>query len=256
MYSEQAKQIKDNLPMPILRGEMTAPDRMAATALGPGGLQHLAREGWLLVADVLTSAHCQVVSEALAPLLAGSRRCGARGLLAVPAVAALACAPALRILVEPALGSAAAAVRAVLFDKPETANWRVPWHRDRLIAVRGRREVPGFSAWSLKDHVPHVEPPIAILEAMLTLRIHLDDVTSDNGPLRVISGSHGEQASVPAGTASSTIITAARGSVLLMRPLLLHASSPAVRPGHRRVVQLEYCAADLPAGLDWNQRLR
>jgi len=219
-------------------------------------MQHLTRAGWLLVAEVLTSDHCRALTEALAPLLAGRRRCGARGLFAVPEVAALACVPALRALVEPVLGSGAAAVRAVLFDKPETANWRVPWHRDRLIAVRERRAAPGFTAWSLKDDVPHVEPPVAILDAMLTLRIHLDDVTSDNGPLRVISGSHTDQADVPADTASSTVINGSRGSVLLMRPLLLHASSPAIRPGHRRVVQLEYGAADLPAGLDWHQRLR
>jgi len=219
-------------------------------------MQQLTRDGWLLVAHVLPSAHCLALIEAVAPLLAGGNRCGARGLFAVPEVAALACAPALRALVEPVLGSAAAAVRAVLFDKPETANWRVPWHRDRLIAVRERREVPGFSAWSLKDGVHHVEPPVSILEGMLTLRIHLDDVTSNNGPLRVISGSHTDLTAVQADTVLSTLVTGSQGSVLMMRPLLLHASSPALNPGHRRVVQLEYCAMDLPSDLDWHQRLR
>lgn len=36
-----------------------------------------------------------------------------------------------------------------------------------------------------------------------------------------------------------------------MRPLLLHASSPAASPGHRRVLHVEYAAAGLPGGLQW-----
>jgi hypothetical protein len=45
-----------------------------------------------------------------------------------------------------------------------------------------------------------------------------------------------------------------RGGVLLMRPLLLHASQKATRPARRRVIHLEYAACDLPSGLDWNER--
>lgn len=36
-----------------------------------------------------------------------------------------------------------------------------------------------------------------------------------------------------------------------MRPLLLHASSPAASPGHRRVLHVESAAAGLPGGLQW-----
>lgn len=39
-----------------------------------------------------------------------------------------------------------------------------------------------------------------------------------------------------------------------MRPLLLHASSPALAPAHRRVLHLEYAAAPLPPGLEWHER--
>src|SRR4051794_1322132 len=56
------------------------------------------------------------------------------------------------------LGSLAAArmkgtprpVRAVLFDKTATMNWSLPWHQDRVIAVRERMEVEGFGPWSRK----------------------------------------------------------------------------------------------------------
>ncbi len=42
-----------------------------------------------------------------------------------------------------------------------------------------------------------------------------------------------------------------RGGALLMRPLLLHASSPATGPGHRRVLHIEYASGPLPGGLKW-----
>jgi hypothetical protein len=35
----------------------------------------------------------------------------------------------------------------------------------------------------------HLEPPVEILERMLTARLHLDDCDEANGPLRVILGS-------------------------------------------------------------------
>lgn len=38
--------------------------------------------------------------------------------------------------------------RVVTFDKSETANWGVPWHQDRVIAVQERHDVDGFENWS------------------------------------------------------------------------------------------------------------
>lgn len=43
----------------------------------------------------------------------------------------------------------------------------------------------------------------------------------------------------------------ARGGAMLMRPLLLHSSSTALNPGHRRVLHFEYSSIDLPGGLKW-----
>jgi hypothetical protein len=87
-------------------------------------------------------------------------------------------------------GSAARPVRAILFDKSPHTNWGLGWHQDRTIAVRARREVPGFGPWTVKRGMPHVAPPIELLERMLTIRVHLDDVPVDNAPLLVAPGSH------------------------------------------------------------------
>jgi hypothetical protein len=40
-----------------------------------------------------------------------------------------------------------------------------------------------------------------------------------------------------------------------MRPLLLHASSPATQPGHRRVVYLQFAADQPPGGRAWHAAL-
>jgi len=148
-------------------------------------------------------------------------------------------------------------VRSILFDKQAGANWKVPWHQDLTIAVRERKEVAGFGPWSEKRGVPHVQPPVEILERMVTLRIHLDECDQDNGPLRVLPGSHRHGVLCAESIKrwrlehSEVICSAARGAVLAMRPLLLHASSQAIRPRHRRVIHLEFEATELSGGLEW-----
>ncbi len=181
-----------------------------------------------------------------------------RNLLAlVPAVRALADSPGVRGLVEPVLGDGARPVRGLLFDKTPGANWKVAWHQDLSIAVRARIDVPGFGPWSTKAGVPHVQPPVEILRNMLTVRLHLDDCGADNGPLKVLPGSHA------AGVLSAPEVEAWRaradpvachvsaGGAVLMRPLLLHASSSAAVARHRRVIHLEFAAGPLPGGLEW-----
>ncbi|MBI2929037.1 MAG: phytanoyl-CoA dioxygenase family protein [Verrucomicrobia bacterium] len=175
----------------------------------------------------------------------------------VPAVRALAASPELRALVEPVIGAEAFAVRGLFFDKTPGANWKVTWHQDFAIAVQRRVEVCGFGPWSVKAGVVHVQPPAEVLEKMLTVRVHLDDCDESNGPLQVLPGSHRAgklsaeeirawRARVPAVTCCVS-----RGGAVLMRPLLLHASSPARQPAHRRVVHLEFAAGPLPGGLEW-----
>jgi len=177
---------------------------------------------------------------------------------AVPVVREVAESGAVRALVEPALGPRAFIARSLLFDKTPDANWKVAWHQDVTIAVRDKIEVPGFSAWSVKDGVAHVQPPAGILERMLTVRLHLDDCGEVNGPLQVMPGSHRSgrmnavQISEWRGRETAAICNVPCGGALLVRPLLLHASSAAREPGRRRVIHLEFAAESLPGGLQWH----
>jgi ectoine hydroxylase-related dioxygenase (phytanoyl-CoA dioxygenase family) len=210
--------------------------------------------GCAIVDDVLTAADVAALADAVATVGDGAN---ARNLLAVPAVAAIAASPAVRQLVEPTLGPAARPVRGILFDKTPAANWKVPWHQDLSIAVRRRVDAAGYGPWSVKAGVPHVQPPAAVLASMLTVRLHLDDCSADNGPLRVLPGSHAAGVLDAAGIAHWRATTAevsaevARGGAVLMRPLLLHASSAAAVPSRRRVVHIEFAAGPLPGRVEW-----
>jgi hypothetical protein len=154
-------------------------------------------------------------------------------------------------------GPSAIPVRVLLFDKTPAANWGVPWHQDRTIAVKARHEVAGFGPWTVKDGVDHVEPPIAILEGMTTLRLFVDDCDDENGPLEVAVGSH-RFGRLPAQEMTnivrrSTIFVGSgrAGDVLVMKTLAVHSSKRARSPGHRRVLHVDYAASELPAPLEW-----
>jgi ectoine hydroxylase-related dioxygenase (phytanoyl-CoA dioxygenase family) len=159
-------------------------------------------------------------------------------------------------VIEPILGDAARVVRGIFFDKQPTANWKVPWHQDLTIAVKNRLEVPDYHPWSIKAGIHHVQPPTTILEQMLTVRIHLDRTDESNGALKVIPGSHLQgklnNSQIDDWKQYSVISCNCEvGGILLMRPLLLHASSIAILPTHRRVIHLEYASQPLADGLEW-----
>jgi ectoine hydroxylase-related dioxygenase (phytanoyl-CoA dioxygenase family) len=151
-------------------------------------------------------------------------------------------------------------VRGIFFDKTPDANWKVPYHQDLSIAVKGKAEVEGFGPWSEKAGAVHVQPPAEVLEKMLTIRIHLDDTDETNGSLRVIPGSHqlGKIESSQVGPhveRGEVTVPVPEGGAMLMRPLLLHASSPAQNARHRRVIHLEFAATELPGRLEWLNRV-
>jgi len=180
-----------------------------------------------------------------------------RNLLDLPFVRELAASDAVASLPRLILGDDARPVRGILFDKTPGANWVVPWHQDLSIAIKRRLDVPGFGPWSEKAGVVHVQPPAEVLRRMLTVRLHLDNCCADNGPLRVIPGSHRDPmtpeqiANAVNGSKQFTCECPASGAVA-MRPMILHASSPARSPAHRRVVHIEYATGDLPGGLQWH----
>jgi len=156
------------------------------------------------------------------------------------------------------LGSGCGLVRALFFDKPPGRSWSLPWHKDMTIAVRDNsRPSRHFCKPTTKAGVPHVEAPQWLLERMLTARVHLDDVTDENGPLRVVAASHRsgkEPLDVAAHDPRVRSILVSAGDVLLIRPLVAHSSGNS-REGtwrHRRIVHLEFApAARLPDDYDW-----
>ena len=183
---------------------------------------------------------------------------GIRNLLnVVPFTRDLANSVACRALVEPVLGSTARVVRGIYFDKHPDANWKVAWHQDLTIAVQQRVDIDGYGPWSIKAGIHHVQPPVAILENMLTVRLHLDDTDEANGALRVVPGSqqygrlNPEQIQFCKQQQSPFTCVVKSGGALVMRPLLLHSSLAAVNPKHRRVLHFEYAATDLPSELCW-----
>jgi len=214
-----------------------------------------------VLSDDRIAAICAAIdnaSESDAVRTRGGRTYAVRNALSVIADAAIIAlgSPQLAQVVRDAIGDGAFPVRATIFDKTPEANWHVPWHQDRLIPVNDKHDVAGFGPWSQKAGVWFVQPPAEVLASMVAVRLHLDDCSLDNGPLRVIAGSHrggflDTQAIDEWKKKPSTTVAAARGSALLFRPLLLHASSPATEPSHRRVLHVEFARSPLPPPLEW-----
>lgn len=177
----------------------------------------------------------------------------------IPALGPLLATPALRGLLSELFPTGCHLTKAIYFDKPAGSNWLVAWHQDLMINVAQRLEAPGFGPWTAKAGWVAVQPPVAVLENTVTVRVHLDDCDATNGALKVVSGSH-RHGMVPAETIASHMATARvcavpAGGAMLMKPLLLHASNRSTSARPRRVIHLEFAAEDLPAGLAWRERL-
>ncbi len=151
----------------------------------------------------------------------------------------------------------AVAVQCTLFRKTPDCNWKVPYHQDLSIPVADRIEHPALSGWSVKEDGHYVQPPVALLDGLLAVRLHLDPCGDDKGALRVVPGSHRLGRLEPERVAAmdkrhcQTLCTADAGDLLLMRPLLLHASSKAMRPNGRRVLHFLFAPPDPGCGLQW-----
>jgi len=210
--------------------------------------------GFEIVPGALEEAEREELLAELGPIAVA----GKRGVLASPIIRVLCRSERMLALVAPHLQGSPVAVRTIFFDKSPDSNWLVPWHQDLTIAVHARVDVPGFGPWSTKEGVTHVQPPLQLLEQMLTIRLHLDAADEANGALRVLPGSHrlgrlnAETIRSIRAEQSEVLCTAAAGDALVMRPLLLHASSRSRSAMHRRVLHIEYAGFDLPGGLRWH----
>ncbi|MHA3914286.1 phytanoyl-CoA dioxygenase family protein [Halovulum sp. GXIMD14793] len=222
----------------------------------------LIRDGYAVLPSLLSSAEVSALRGEFDRLSAnGSARGGAaygiRGVLRQSdLVRDLASDTRLTSLVEQATGAAPRAVRSIFFDKSPEANWPLPWHQDRTVALQHKAETTGFTNWTLKQDVPHAEPPVKVLHSMATIRLHLDDTDAENGALQVVPHWQDrvrDAAALAALRHATDVVTCTvrAGGAVLMRPLTPHASERSRSDRRRRVLHLEYCGASLPAPLQW-----
>lgn len=150
-------------------------------------------------------------------------------------------------------------VKSIYFDKPGTSNWFVAYHQDLTITVDRKENIPGFGPWTVKQEQFAVQPPVNILENIITMRIHLDDTDENNGALKVIPGSHLKKIyraeTIDWSVEKETTCCVPKGGVMVMKPLLLHASGRTVNGQNRRVLHIEFCNKELPPPLTWAERL-
>jgi hypothetical protein len=213
------------------------------------------RDGFAIIPDVFTDAEMAALWRKLELLQLVRSRAGARHLLKHVEIASLACDPRLIRIASDILGAAAQPFGATLFDKSPQANWLVSWHQDTALPRRERTNASGWGSWSEKDGLLYGHAPAACLEQVCALRVHLDDSTADNGPLRVIPGSHRHgvltDAEVNTLTSTAEQITCLvnRGGVIAMRPLIIHASSKVLTDASRRVIHIQYTTPALARDL-------
>ena len=225
------------------------------------------RNGYACLPRVLSDSTLELLQDALDRVPPGeavrrrTRVYGIRNLFdLVPQIAELSVRPEIWRFVRPILGDGAFATRAILFNKTPDANWALGWHQDSVISAARRIETPGFSAWGLKAGVWQVQPPAEVLSRMLALRIHVDDCSVENGALRVIPGSHrhgwlDDEIAAWRERVGEVTCEVPSGGLIAMCPLILHASSRAIRPANRRVIHIEYANEPLPGGLAWNWQI-
>jgi ectoine hydroxylase-related dioxygenase (phytanoyl-CoA dioxygenase family) len=112
----------------------------------------------------------------------------------------------------------------------------------------------------VKQNQYAVQPPPEILQNNFTIRIHLDDTDEKNGALRVIPGSHGNDICRPKAVdllqEKEISVVVPKGGIMLMRPLLFHASGRTTNNKRRRVIHIEFSNSQLPPPLQWSEVVR
>jgi len=211
--------------------------------------QEVDERGFATVLGVLSLAEMQQLTDDLDRSGVTRSRAGLRHALRLASVAQLARDPRLLDLAKEILDGEALPFRATLFDKSAESNWLVVWHQDTALPLRERKETAGWGPWSVKDGIIYAHAPADALSRVLALRVHLDESTPQNGPLRVLPGTHkrgvltdDEIQGLSQSIAPSDCLVP-QGGVLAMRPLLVHASSKSQSYLPRRVLHIEYAVS-------------
>lgn len=148
-------------------------------------------------------------------------------------------------------------IKSIFFNKNLQHNWAVPWHQDKTIGVKNKVILNNYKNWTVKQGVPHVQPPLNILNKIITIRIALDDRDCNNGALKIIPRSHKlgvlNQSEINRITEQQSYLSCSlkAGDILIMQPLILHSSNKSINNKQRRTIHLEYSSGDLPQDLAW-----
>ena len=148
-------------------------------------------------------------------------------------------------------------VKSIYFDKPEKSNWFVSYHQDLTISVNEKKEVESFTNWTKKHNQFAVQPDTKILENIFTIRIHLDDTSSENGALKVLNKSHLKSVfridKIDFATEQEVVCDVNSGGIMIMKPLLFHGSNKTTNDKNRRVIHIEFSNKILPERIQWSE---
>jgi ectoine hydroxylase-related dioxygenase (phytanoyl-CoA dioxygenase family) len=216
-------------------------------------LESVQEQGFAIIPEVVTQEDLAGLVEAFGQANLARSKAGVRHAMRLAAVNLLARDSRLLGIASAILGREAFPFRATLFHKSRQSNWLVAWHQDTALPLRERREATGWGPWSVKAGVNYAHAPEGALSQLLALRVHIDDSTANNGPLRVLPGTHtlgvltDEEIHQQSMRKSAVDCLVFRSGVLAMRPLIVHASSKSQGENPRRVLHVEYATSPVIA---------
>lgn len=177
----------------------------------------------------------------------------------IPQAQALILNEKLKQIINELFGNDYFIVKSIYFDKPQNSNWFVSYHQDLTISTDKKSEIEGYGPWTTKNNLFAVQPPIAVLQNIYTVRIHLDDTDENNGALKVVPGSHNKEIYRPEtinwDVETATTCPVTKGGIMIMKPLLLHSSSRTTNGNQRRVIHIEFASTKLAEPLNWAEKL-
>jgi ectoine hydroxylase-related dioxygenase (phytanoyl-CoA dioxygenase family) len=211
-------------------------------------IAEVGQSGYGIMSGMLNESETRSLLDALAAAGLPRSRAGIRHVMCSQEVSRIAHTENVLALVKAILGEGAIPFRATLFDKSPESNWLVMWHQDTALPLLDKKESGGWGLWSIKDGVTYAHAPAKALERVLAVRLHLDDSNLQNGPLRILPGTHNsgvltdEEIHGLSENVQAVECPVPRGGAILMRPLVVHASSKSTSEEPRRVIHIEYAA--------------
>ena len=143
-------------------------------------------------------------------------------------------------------GFSSTPLRAVGFNKSKEANWSLPWHQDRVVAMPHKTDNSDFKNWSRKSGIWHCEPPAEILAQIAFAYIAFDDISGGSGGLEIAEDTH-RYGAIPEAEINARVETSVTacpdmvtGQALLVSALTLHRSAPIKVTANRRALRIDF----------------